>query len=338
MQEVRPTLVLSVPRLFEKVYARVLENALAGRPVKRQIFFWAKRVGRSVVDLRLAGNRSHRRFGPSGTGLRTGSCSRSCAPAPAAASNFSFPEGRRCRRRSQDSFSAGMPVPEGYGLTETSPVLRLTPRAPQDRYGGAADPGGRGQDRRGRRGPRQGPSVMQGYYNKPDATAEAIDSDGWFHTGDIGLLDADGFLRITDRKKDLIVTAGGKNIAPQPIESLAKSNKFVANAVMLGDRRKFPIMLIVPNFDNLAAWAAQEGIPSSDTAVLVALPEVQRKMEREVQTTLRDLAGFEMPKKFLLLPRDFSIEGGELTPKLSVKRAVVERRNAAAIERLYTET
>jgi long-chain acyl-CoA synthetase len=181
----------------------------------------------------------------------------------------------------------------------------------------------------------RGPNLMAGYYKKPQATAEAVDGEGWFRTGDVGLIDADGFLRITDRKKDLIVTAGGKNIAPQPIEGLAKTNRFVASAVMLGDRRPFPIMLVVPNFETLAAWAAQQGLPTADPATLVALPEVRTKIETEVRTTLRDLAGFEMPKKLLLLPRDFSIEAGELTPKLSVKRKVVEQRHADAINALY---
>jgi long-chain acyl-CoA synthetase len=133
------------------------------------------------------------------------------------------------------------------------------------------------------------------------------------------------------------VTAGGKNIAPQPIENLAKTSKYVSNAVMLGDRRPFPIMLIVPNAETLKAWAARHGLPADDLERLVGVPQVEAKLEREVRRTLRDLAQFEMPKKFLILPRDFSVEGGELTPTLKVRRRVVEERHRAAIEALYTE-
>ena len=183
----------------------------------------------------------------------------------------------------------------------------------------------------------RGPNVMCGYFNKPEATAEAIDAEGWFHTGDIGVLDADGFLSITDRKKDLIVTAGGKNIAPQPIENLAKTSKFVASAVMIGDRRPFPIMLVVPNPTQLKGWAEHKGLPDGDLPQLVEHPEVRQKIEREVRMTLRDLAQFEMPKKLLILPRDFTVEAGELTPTLKVRRRIVEQHNQAAIEALYVE-
>jgi long-chain acyl-CoA synthetase len=234
--------------------------------------------------------------------------------------------------------AAGLPILEGYGLTETSPVIAVN-TFEHLRLGtvGRPIPGVEVQIAPDGEILTRGPHVMAGYYQKPEATAAALDQDGWFHTGDIGLLDPEGYLRITDRKKDIIVTAGGKNIAPQPIESLAKSSKFVSNAVMLGDRRRFPIMLIVPNMPALTLWATQQGIQAEGGAGLLALPEVQHKMDREVRTTLRDLAGFEMPKKLLLLPEDFSVEAGELTPTLKIKRRIVEERHRVAIEALYEE-
>jgi long-chain acyl-CoA synthetase len=183
----------------------------------------------------------------------------------------------------------------------------------------------------------RGPNVMKGYFNKPEATADALDPEGWFHTGDIGQLDAEGFLRITDRKKDLIVTAGGKNIAPQPIENLARSSKFVVSAVMLGDRRPFPVMLVVPNAETLKAWAAHKGLANGSLEEMLKLPAIQQKVEREVRKTLRDLAQFEMPKRLMLLARDFSVEAGELTPTLKVRRRVVEQRHRSAIEALYAD-
>ena len=176
---------------------------------------------------------------------------------------------------------------------------------------------------------------MQGYYNKPEATAEAIDAEGWFHTGDIGELDAEGYLKITDRKKDLIKTAGGKYIAPQPIENQVKLNKFVANAVLLGDRRKFSIILVVPNYEALEPWAKGEGVSFGSRRELIALPAVQQKMEAEVNAKLRDLARFERPKKVVLLEQDFTIESGELTPTLKVKRRVVEKNYQDLIDRTY---
>jgi long-chain acyl-CoA synthetase len=336
MQRWRPTLMASVPRLYEKIYGRVLDAVRSGSALKRIIFFWGKRVGEAVVERRLA----HRRLSPmlraqyaladrlvfSKLRARTGGRIRffisGGAPLSADIARFFH--------------AAGMPILEGYGLTETSPVIAVN-TFERLRLGtvGVPIPGVEVKIAADGEIITRGPHVMTGYYEKPRETAEALDEEGWFHTGDIGALDAEGFLRITDRKKDIIVTAGGKNISPQPIETLARTNKFVSNAVMLGDRRPFPIMLIVPNFEVLAAWAGREGVPGTDGATLVGRPEVQAKMEEEIRTTLRDLAGFERPKKLLLLPRDFSIDGGELTPKLSVKRKVVEQRHAAAIEALY---
>ena len=182
----------------------------------------------------------------------------------------------------------------------------------------------------------RGPSVMKGYYNNPVATAEAIDADGWFHTGDIGEL-RDGFLAITDRKKDIIVTAGGKNIAPQPIENLVKTNKFVSQAVMIGDKRKFPSMLIVPNFEQLEAWAKKRNLLWTDRAQLLKLPEIHAKMEQEVNSQLKGLAHYETPKKIGLLEHDFSLEKGEMTPTQKVKRRVVDKNYKSLIDSFYED-
>jgi long-chain acyl-CoA synthetase len=168
---------------------------------------------------------------------------------------------------------------------------------------------------------------MKGYYNNGAATKEAIDAEGWFHTGDIGDIDADGYLRITDRKKELIVTAGGKKIVPQPIQNLAKQSRFVADALIIGDKRPFPIMMVVPNFSTLESWAAEEGIRWSHRSELVGNPKVSAKIESEVKQRL--------PKKFLILDREFDMEKGEVTPKLSIKRRVVEQNFSEGIEALY---
>ena len=338
MERWRPTLMASVPRLYEKIYARVLEKVRSSSAFRRRLFHWGKEVGERWVDLRLNGL-------PVPMGLaaqrwvadhlvftklraRTGGRIRffisGGAPLSADIARFFH--------------AAGVPILEGYGLTETSPVMAVN-TFQHLRLGtvGRPIPGVEVKIAPDGEILTRGPNVMIGYYRKPEATAEAMDPDGWFHTGDIGMLDGDGFLKITDRKKDLIVTAGGKNIAPQPIESLVKTSKFVSNAVMLGDRRRFPVMLVVPNLDTLGAWAQSQGISAATTDELLARSEVQSKMDREVRTTLRDLASFEVPKKLLLLPRDFTVESGELTPTLKVKRRVVEQRHRPAIEQLYAE-
>jgi long-chain acyl-CoA synthetase len=177
---------------------------------------------------------------------------------------------------------------------------------------------------------------MKGYYNKPQATAEAMDADGWFHTGDIGEIE-DGFVRITDRKKDLIATSGGKKIAPQPIENKVKTNKYVSQAVMIGDKRKFPSLLVVPNWEQLEKWAKIKNLLWTDRAQLLQMPIVRAKMEKEVAKELEGLARFEMPKKIGLLEHDFSIERGELTPTLKVKRRVIDQQYKNIIDSLYTD-
>jgi long-chain acyl-CoA synthetase len=233
-------------------------------------------------------------------------------------------------------YAARLPILEGYGLTETSPVVSInTLEAP--RIGTVGRPIPDVEVRVADDGEIlvRGPNVMKGYYNQPDATAEAIDAGGWFHTGDVGELDEQGYLKITDRKKDLIKTAGGKYVAPQPIENRVKTSKFVSNALVIGDRRKFPIVLVVPNADAVQAWMREHNLPWRDLPSALEQAEVKAMVEREVRLKLKDLASYEAPKRIVLLDQDFSIASGELTPKLSVKRRVVEDRYKERIDRLY---
>ncbi len=337
MQEVRPTMVFSVPRLYEKMYARVLQNALSGGFVKRRIFLWARDVAEKWADVTLAGGKPGALLGRkyslaqklvfSKIRERTGGRLRYFVSggAPLAPEINKF------------FYAAGLTILEGYGLTETSPVIAVN--TPTDfRIGTVGRPVEGVEVMIAADGEilTRGVSVMQGYYNNPAATAEAIDSDNWFHTGDIGEL-RDGFLAITDRKKDIIVTAGGKNIAPQPIENLVKTNKYVSQAVMIGDKRKFPSMLIVPNFEQLESWAKKRNIIWTDRSQLLRMPTIHAKMEKEVNSEVEGLAHYETPKKIGLLEHDFSLEKGEMTPTQKVKRRVVDKNYKQLIDSLYTE-
>ena len=334
--EVRPTIVLSVPRLYEKMYARVLETALSGGGLKKQIFFWARDVAARWADVKLAGGTPRgllalkysvaQRLVFSTLQKRTGGRLRFFVSggAPLAPEINKF------------FYAAGLTILEGYGLTETSPVIAVN--TPTDFRIGTVGKPVRGVEVKiipetGEICTR-GPHVMKGYYNKPEATAEAIDADNWFHTGDIGEIH-DGFLAITDRLKDIIVTAGGKNIAPQPIENRLKTNKYISQPVMIGDKRKYPVMLIVPNFDHLERWAMRKNLLYTDRAQLIAMPEVIAKMQREMERVLSGLASFEMPKKVGLIEHEFSIDRGQMTPSLKVKRRVIDRDYKELIDSLY---
>jgi long-chain acyl-CoA synthetase len=236
-------------------------------------------------------------------------------------------------------YGAGIVILEGYGLTETSPVTNVNTLSAM-RFGTVGKPVASTEIRIAEDGEVlvRGPQVMKGYLNDQEATREVIDAEGWFHTGDIGTLDADGYLRITDRKKDLLKTAGGKFVAPQPIQDAAKRSRFVAEAVLIGDRRPYPILIVVPNFETVGAWSRANGVRAPDHAALVADPAVRAKVEEEVQERLEGFARYELPKKVLLLDRELSMERGEITPTLKVKRKVVEERFAERIEALYAET
>ncbi len=337
MSEVKPTMMMSVPRLYEKIYARVVENARAGGALKQRIFFWAKAVGERWADEKLAGRE------PSGL----------LAMQYALAQKLVFSKlktrtGGRLRffvsggaPLSPDIakffYSAGLIILEGYGLTETSPVIS-TNTFEHYRLGsvGRPIPGVDVMIAADGEILSRGPHIMRGYYNLPEATTDAIDEAGWFHTGDIGEL-TDGFLYITDRKKDIIVTAGGKNIAPQPIENMLRMNKYVSQAVMIGDKRRFSVVLIVPEWEQLEQWAASQRIAWTSRAELLALPVITAKMDKEVTTQLAGLASYETPKKIALLEHDFSVERGELTPTLKVKRRVIDKTYKQLIDGLYEE-
>jgi long-chain acyl-CoA synthetase len=336
--EVRPTILSSVPRIYEKLYARIMEGGNAGSPLKKAIFHWSLGVADAWADAYLAKR-------PAGAVLsfkyaiaqklvfskikaRLGGRLRvACSGgAPLAAPINKF------------FVAAGLTLVEGYGLTETSPVISVN-RLDNIRVGTVGELVSGVEVAIAADGEilTRGPSVMKGYYRNPDATREAIDEDGWFHTGDIGAMQ-DGFLRITDRKKDIIVTAGGKNIAPQPIENTVVTNAFVSQAVMIGDKRKFPVMLVVPAWDHLLKWTAHKGIAVTDRAALLTNPQVVEKLDREVRAELKGLAKFESPKKLALLEHEFTIDGGELTPSLKVKRRVINEKYKGVIDALYDES
>lgn len=336
--EIRPTMMTMVPRFYERTFAQLEEEARKGGPAHQNILSWAIDVAGRRLDRKLEG----RRVGPllalqygvadrlvfsklrKGVGGRIRFFVSGGAPLSPTLARFFL--------------SAGLPIVEGYGLTETSPVITLN-RLERIRPGtvGEPIPGVEAAIAEDGEVLTRGPHVMKGYYKMPEATAAAIDPDGWFCTGDIGELSDDGYLKITDRKKDLIVTAGGKNIAPQPIEGRAKANPYVSQVVMLGDRRRFPILVVVPNFSALESWAGSQGLEFDSHEALVRDRRVIDFMEGELLGSLADLARFERPKRIALLPRELSIDAGEITPTLKVRRRIIEEKYWELIEPLYAE-
>ena len=335
--EVRPTIVISVPRLFEKIYARVIDQVLTGSRLKRAAFVWALETGKRAMAKSLAGEPVPkalafkrglaRKLVFSKITSRTGGRMRFfvCGGAPLSTDIVEF-------------FRAmGLIILPGYGLTETSPVL--TGSTLDDfRLGtvGKVIPDVELRIAEDGEILARGPNVMMGYYKNEDATREAM-AGGWFHTGDIGRFDDEGFLVITDRKKDIIVTSGGKNVAPQPIESLIQMSPFIANVVVVGSSRKFVSALIVPDFDKLEAHARAKGIAFGDRAELCGRPEVADFLLAEVNRATPGLAPYERIKKIIVLDRDFEIGMGEVTPTLKVRRNIVEQRYADLIDSLYRD-
>jgi long-chain acyl-CoA synthetase len=231
----------------------------------------------------------------------------------------------------------GIPIYQGYGLTETSPIL--TSNYPQNRVGSSGKAIPHVQIRIAEDGEvlAKGPCVMQGYHNSPDATREVLTTDGWFHTGDIGYLDSDGYLFITDRKKDLLKTAGGKYIAPQPIENALKTSPYLLNAMIVGDQKKFVAALLVPNPATVSAKAREQGIQFASNREMVEHLWVRTLIDGEVKRLTAHLAQYETVKRFALLPDDFTFDNGSLTFTLKLKRRVIERQFHDVIDKLYAD-
>jgi long-chain acyl-CoA synthetase len=344
MGEIRPTVMTSVPRLYEKMYAGLLQKASEAGGLKKRIVFWARRVGIEYAEKEVGGGGAgpwlrlqHRvadRLVYAKLRERTGGRVRffisGGAPlAPVIAKFF---------------YAAGLPILEGYGLTETSPVIAVntfdrlrfgTVGPPIDNVEVRIEPDPDRPDGDGEILVR-GPNVMQGYYNLPEKTAEVMTPDDWLRTGDIGLLE-DGLLKITDRKRDLIKTSGGKFIAPQPLENELKTSRYVSQAVVVGNRRKYAAVLIVPNFENLRAFAREKGLDPGDVEALFQAEPVQDLYEEVLGELNRGLASYETLKKYRLVPQEFTIEAGELTPTLKVKRRVIEDKYAELIDTMYEE-
>lgn len=335
--EARPTIMVSVPRLFDKFYARVIDNVLSSSNLKKKIFFWALKVGRKYAQKKI----NKQKISP-WLGFRYRLAYKlvfsKIVEKTGGRVRFFVSGGAPLSRDIAEFFYAmGILVIEGYGLTETSPVIAVN-RLEDFRFGtvGKIVPGVEVKFAPDGEIWARGPNVMKGYFRKDQETREAFE-DGWFKTGDIGYLDQDGYLVITDRKKDIIVTAGGKNVAPQPIENTIKSSPYIANAVVVGNHRKFVSALIVPDFDKLEIYARENNIAFGDRRELVGRPEIYEFYMKEIDRLTPHLATYEKIKKITLMEKDFEIEAGELTPTLKVRRKIVEDKYRDLIDRMYQE-
>jgi long-chain acyl-CoA synthetase len=335
--EVRPHIMVGVPRVFEKIYSRVMDNILKSSSLKRKIFFWAVKIGKAYGTrtlnkqpiggfLQFKRNLAHKLVFSKileRTGGRVRFFVSGAAPLSKDIAEFFY--------------AMGMVILEGYGLTETSPVIAVNVlENPKFGTVGKPIPGIEVKIAPDGEILTRGPHVMKGYYKKETETQEVFEGD-WLKTGDIGRLDEEGFLMITDRKKDLIVTAGGKNVAPQAIENVLKTNPYISNAVAIGDRRRFISALIVPNFEKLEEYAKFNNVAYASRAELVKNEQVVNFLKSEIDRATPNLASFERIKKIAVLDRDFEIEKGELTPTQKVKRNVVEKKYKDLLDMLYRE-
>jgi long-chain acyl-CoA synthetase len=333
MLSIRPSILVGVPRVYEKVRQEI-ERRASLSPVKKRLLQWGIGVGRqhreSILDDRLPKSAMWR--------LAAKLVFTKVHGAFGGKTRYFLSGGAPLGKDTAGWFAdAGLRILEGYGLTETSPVIALN-KPGAYRIGSVGKPLPNIECRPASDGELEvrGPSIFIGYWKKPEATAACFTADGWFRTGDVAQIDDDGFLFITDRKKELLKTSGGKFVAPQPIENKLKANLLVGHAALVGDKHQFIGVLISPNFAALTAWAKQKGIDSADRASLIADPRVAAEYQGIVDGVNAGLANFETMKQFRLVPEEWSLEGGELTPSLKLKRRVVERRYAGEIAGFYS--
>ena len=333
MAEVKPTLMVNVPRVYEAMQDKILEQVSKAPPKKQAIFNKALAAGRAYAEKKRTGNgligpilaiqhalferlvfsKMRERFGGR---LR-----------------FFVSGGAALGAETARFFEAiGLPVMEGYGMTEASPVIAVNPnRRPKIGTVGIALPGVEVKIAADGEILARGPNIMKGYWNNDQATAEMVDGEGWLHTGDVGILDEEGYLKITDRKKDILVLANGKNVAPQPIEAALKGSPFLSEIVLIGDKQNVVTALVLPAKEKLREWARAEGLTYPDDESLLASSEVRKKIKSEIDAHSGHLADFEKIKKFTVLNATFSVDGGEMTPTLKVKRKVVAQKYASEI-------
>nr|WP_121270720.1 long-chain fatty acid--CoA ligase [Pedobacter schmidteae] len=332
IQFVKPNVFSTVPRLLEKVYEKIMEKGKALAGIKRGIFFWSVALAEKYemktnwfynFKLNIARKLVFKKWQEALGGNIIVIISGGAALNPRLARIF---------------WAAGMPVFEGYGLTETSPVITVNHF--ENAMFGTVGPAIAGMEIKIAEDGEvlaRGHAIMKGYYMRDDQTAETIDADGWFHTGDIGEIVGGKYLKITDRKKEIFKTAGGKYVAPQTIENKFKETPLVEQVMVLGENRKFPAALIVPNFVALKAWATKKGINYTSDEEMAKNEQVITKFNQIVELTGKDFGKWEQVKRFALLPKAWSIDGGELTPKLSLKRKIILEKNAAIIDKIYAD-
>jgi len=335
--EIRPNIMVSVPRVFEKIYSKVIDNVLSSSPLKRKIFYWAVNVAKKCAERKLKKQPVPKALKLKMSIANKLVCSKILDKTGGRVRFFVSGGAPLAKDIAEFFYSIGLLILEGYGLTETSPVVSAN-TFDNIKFGSVGKPIPGVEVKIAQDGEIlvKGPNVMKGYYKKEEETREAFEGE-WFHTGDIGHLDEDGFLVITDRKKDLIVTSGGKNVAPQPIENILKTSPYISNAVVIGDKRRFMSALIVPDFEKLEEYARFNNIPFNSHTDLVKNDEIVRFIESEVDRRTPDLSSYEKIKKIALLNREFEIEKEEITPTLKVKRNIVEEKYKDLIDALYKE-